>query len=97
MFWLNCELLVKPIVEIYDMNEMNCLPFLVMLIQEKLSVLDFVDGAGAIDPVEPPPLESTPFKLVEQVKDLKELAAKLRRVDEFAVRFDCSFYFVLVT
>lgn len=84
-------------VEIYDANKMSVLPFLAMLIQEKLSVLDFVDGAGTIDPIEPPPIESTPFKLVEQVKDLKELAAKLRKVDEFAVHFNYSFYFVLVT
>nr|GME08732.1 protein RRP6-like 2 [Ipomoea batatas] len=59
---------------------------------EKLSVLDFVDGAGTIDPIEPPPIESTPFKLVEQVKDLKELAAKLRKVDEFAVDLEHNQY-----
>lgn len=56
--------------------------------QEKLSVLDFVDRiAGNLDPTSPPPLECTPFKLVEEVKDLKELAAKLRGVNEFAVKF----------
>ncbi|KAF3950682.1 hypothetical protein CMV_023593 [Castanea mollissima] len=32
--------------------------------------------------------ESTPFKLVEEVKDLKELAAKLHGVNEFEVKFD---------
>lgn len=39
-------------------------------------------------PVKPPSIESTPFKLVEEVKDLKELAAKLRSVNEFAVKHD---------
>uniref|UniRef100_A0A2N9G4B7 Exosome-associated factor Rrp6 N-terminal domain-containing protein n=1 Tax=Fagus sylvatica TaxID=28930 RepID=A0A2N9G4B7_FAGSY len=53
---------------------------------EKLSVLDFVDkDIGNVDPVEPPSVESTPFKIVEEVKDLKELAAKLRGVNEFAI------------
>ena len=60
-------------------------------LQEKLSVLDFVDkDIGNVDPVEPPFVESTPFKIVEEVKDLKELAAKLRGVNEFAVKFDYS-------
>lgn len=54
--------------------------------QEKLSVLDFVDKDVAdMNPVKLPPIESTPFKLVEEVKYLKELAAKLRDVNEFAV------------
>ncbi|XP_021888753.1 protein RRP6-like 2 [Carica papaya] len=53
---------------------------------EKHSVLEFVDkDVGVIEPVLPPTMESTPFKLVEEVKDLKELAAKLRNVNEFAV------------
>jgi exosome complex exonuclease RRP6 len=48
--------------------------------------LDFVDkDIGNLDPIKPPSTESTPFKLVEEVKDLKELAAKLRGVNEFAV------------
>ncbi|KAK8620335.1 hypothetical protein V6N13_066814 [Hibiscus sabdariffa] len=52
---------------------------------EKLSVMDFVDKDVAdIEPIKPPSIEYTPFKLVEKVKDLKELAAKLRSVDEFA-------------
>ncbi|KDP39663.1 hypothetical protein JCGZ_02683 [Jatropha curcas] len=60
---------------------------------EKLSVLDFVDkSAGNNDPSLPPPTESTPFKLVEEVKDLKELAAKLRAVDEFAVDLEHNQY-----
>lgn len=62
-------------------------PFdLKMYIQEKLAVLDFVDGnVGEGEPMKPLPIEDTPFKLVEEVRDLKELAAKLRVVDEFAV------------
>ncbi|CAN1246114.1 Protein RRP6-like 2 [Linum grandiflorum] len=60
---------------------------------EKLSVLDFVDkDAGDIEPVVPPAVESTPFKLVEDVKDLKEMAAKLRAVNEFAVDLEHNQY-----
>lgn len=55
--------------------------------QEKFAPSDFVESAGIIEPVKPPPLEITPFKFVEEVKDLKQLAAKLRAVDEFAVDF----------
>lgn len=43
---------------------------------------------GDIEPVSPLPVECSSFKLVEEVKDLKELAAKLRGVNEFAVKFD---------
>lgn len=61
------------------------------LMKEKLSILDFIDnGIGDVEPVKPPEIEATPFKLVEEVKDLKELAAKLRGVNEFAVNFDCN-------
>ncbi|GLT54158.1 hypothetical protein SLA2020_273800 [Shorea laevis] len=60
---------------------------------EKLSVLDFVDkDIGTVDPIKPPLTESTPFKLVEEVKDLKELAAKLRGVNEFAVDLEHNQY-----
>ncbi|XP_021667853.2 protein RRP6-like 2 isoform X3 [Hevea brasiliensis] len=60
---------------------------------EKLSVLDFVDkSTGNLEPVSPLPLEHTPFKLVEEVKDLKELAAKLCGVDEFAVDLEHNQY-----
>ncbi|XP_061343308.1 protein RRP6-like 2 isoform X2 [Gastrolobium bilobum] len=54
---------------------------------EKLSVLDFVDKENIEDlvPVKPLSIECTPFKLVEEIKGLKELAAKLRSVNEFAV------------
>jgi hypothetical protein len=54
--------------------------------------LDFVDkDIGNVDPIKPPSLESTPFKFVEEVKDLKEMAAKLRGVNEFAVNFTTRF------
>ena len=54
--------------------------------QEKLSIVDFIDqNVGNDEPMKPPPIADTPFKFVEEVKDLKELAAKLRAVDEFAV------------
>lgn len=57
-----------------------------IIFQEKLSVLDFVDkDLENLVPVKPPPLECTPFKLVEDVKGLKELATKLYSVNEFAV------------
>ncbi|KEH25571.1 exosome complex exonuclease RRP6 [Medicago truncatula] len=60
---------------------------------EKLSVLDFVDkDPENIVPQKPPSLESTPFKLVEEVKDLKEMAAKLRSVNEFAVDLEHNQY-----
>ncbi|CAA7394758.1 unnamed protein product [Spirodela intermedia] len=60
---------------------------------EKLAVLDFVDGnVGESEPMKPPPIEDTPFKLVEEVKDLKELAAKLRVVNEFAVDLEHNQY-----
>lgn len=60
---------------------------------EKLSVLDFVDrNIGDLEPVKPPPIEASPFKFVEEVKDLKELAAKLRNVDEFAVDLEHNQY-----
>lgn len=60
---------------------------------EKLSVQDFVDKEpGDVVPQKPPSIESTPFKLVEEVKDLKELAAKLRSVNEFAVDLEHNQY-----
>ncbi|KAG4390933.1 hypothetical protein AAZX31_05G079100 [Glycine max] len=60
---------------------------------EKLSVLDFVDtNLEDVVPVKPPSIESTPFKLVQEVKDLKELVAKLRSVNEFAVDLEHNQY-----
>ncbi|KAH8491359.1 hypothetical protein H0E87_023489 [Populus deltoides] len=60
---------------------------------ERLSVLDFMDkSTGDVEPAPPLPIESTTFKLVEEVKDLKELAAKLRGVNEFAVDLEHNQY-----
>ncbi|KAK4483763.1 hypothetical protein RD792_010966 [Penstemon davidsonii] len=60
---------------------------------EKFSVLDFIDKSeSTTDPVKPPPIETTPFKFVEEVKDLKQLAVKLRGVDEFAVDLEHNQY-----
>ncbi|KAF5799366.1 putative polyribonucleotide nucleotidyltransferase [Helianthus annuus] len=53
---------------------------------EEYSVMDFIDKTVSdVEPVKPPPVETTPFKLVQDVKDLKELATKLRDTDEFSV------------
>ncbi|XP_041999201.1 protein RRP6-like 2 [Salvia splendens] len=60
---------------------------------EKLSALDFVDSSeSTVEPEKPLPLEVTPFKFVEEVKDLKQLAIKLRNVDEFAVDLEHNQY-----
>ena len=50
--------------------------------------MDFIDKTiSDVEPVRPPPVESSSFKHVQDVKSLKELAAKLRDADEFAVSF----------
>ncbi|XP_010440775.1 PREDICTED: protein RRP6-like 2 [Camelina sativa] len=60
---------------------------------EKLSVIDFVDkDVNEMEPVKPLSLEETPFKFVQDVKDLKELVAKLRSVEEFAVDLEHNQY-----
>ncbi|MED6135925.1 Protein RRP6-like 2, variant 2 [Stylosanthes scabra] len=60
---------------------------------EKYSYLEFVDkNIEDLVPMKPPALECTPFKLVEDVKGLKELAAKLRAADEFAVDLEHNQY-----
>ncbi|XP_011094140.1 protein RRP6-like 2 [Sesamum indicum] len=60
---------------------------------ENLSVIDFVDKPdSAVEPVKPLPIEVTPFKLVEDLKGLKQLAIKLRNVDEFAVDLEHNQY-----
>ncbi|XP_042484358.1 protein RRP6-like 2 [Macadamia integrifolia] len=60
---------------------------------EELSVCDFLArNTSDVEPVKPLPIESTLFKLVEEVRDLKELAAKLRNVDEFAVDLEHNHY-----
>lgn len=54
--------------------------------------MDFIDKTVSdVEPVKPPPVERTSFKLVQDVKDLKELAAKLRDASEFAVIFYIMF------
>lgn len=48
--------------------------------------MDFIDRTvGDAEPIKPLSLETTPFHLVEDVQELKALAAKLRGVNEFAV------------
>lgn len=48
--------------------------------------MDFVDkNVSTAEPVKPLPVDFTTYTLVESVDDLKELAAKLRCADEFAV------------
>ncbi|XP_057983111.1 protein RRP6-like 2 isoform X2 [Malania oleifera] len=60
---------------------------------EKISIFDFIDrNIKSIEPAKPPPIESTPFKLVEEIKDLKALAAKLGAVNEFAVDLEHNQY-----
>ncbi|XP_068650253.1 protein RRP6-like 2 [Aristolochia californica] len=60
---------------------------------ENISESDFVDrDTKGAEPVKPLPLESTPFKLVEEVKDLKELAIKLSGAKEFAVDLEHNQY-----
>lgn len=60
---------------------------------EKFSELDFIDRSiGNAEQTKPLPLESTPFSLVEGVKELKDLAAKLRDVNEFAVDLEHNQY-----
>ncbi|XP_071705512.1 protein RRP6-like 2 [Rutidosis leptorrhynchoides] len=60
---------------------------------EKLSVMDFIDKTVSdVEPVKPLPVESTSFNLVQDVKGLKDLAAKLRSADEFAVDLEHNQY-----
>ncbi|XP_071727871.1 protein RRP6-like 1 [Rutidosis leptorrhynchoides] len=60
---------------------------------EKYSVMDFVDKTVSnVEPVKPLPVESISFKLVQDVKGLKDLAAKLRDADEFAVDLEHNQY-----
>uniref|UniRef100_A0A165ZRD9 HRDC domain-containing protein n=1 Tax=Daucus carota subsp. sativus TaxID=79200 RepID=A0A165ZRD9_DAUCS len=60
---------------------------------EKYSASDFLDKKIIdIKPAKPLPVESSPYKLVEEVKDLKELAATLKGVNEFAVDLEHNQY-----
>ncbi|XP_019093567.1 PREDICTED: protein RRP6-like 1 [Camelina sativa] len=55
--------------------------------------MDFMDKNDIeMKPVKPLPLEETTFKIVEEVKDLKELAATLQSVEEFAVDLEHNQY-----
>ncbi|KAJ0627569.1 putative HRDC domain, 3'-5' exonuclease domain, HRDC-like superfamily, ribonuclease H superfamily [Helianthus annuus] len=52
---------------------------------ETFRVTEFIDKmVSDVEPMKPPPVEST-FKLVQDVKDLKELTVKLCDANEFAV------------
>ncbi|KAI9093649.1 hypothetical protein K1719_027098 [Acacia pycnantha] len=52
----------------------------------KLSASDFFrKDCRDIEPMKPPSMDCTPFKIVEELEDLKELASKLVAVQEFAV------------
>lgn len=71
----------------YRLWKLGVVAYINLLVQEKLSVLDFVDKIDEdFQPAYPPSLESTPFKFIEEVNDLKDLASKLRGVNEFAVQ-----------
>ncbi|XP_073143612.1 protein RRP6-like 2 [Henckelia pumila] len=60
---------------------------------EKLSVLDLIDTSDHnAEPVQPLPIENTPFKFVQEVMELKQLAMKLRNVEEFAVDLEHNQY-----
>ncbi|KAL8132205.1 hypothetical protein AgCh_007918 [Apium graveolens] len=60
---------------------------------EKFPPMDFVDkNVSTAEPVKPLPVDFTTYTLVESVDDLKELAAKLRCADEFAVDLEHNQY-----
>ncbi|KAL7596060.1 hypothetical protein Lser_V15G28584 [Lactuca serriola] len=60
---------------------------------EKHSVFDFVNKSMTnTEPLKPPPVETTPLKFVQDVKDLKELVAKLHDTNEFAVDLEHNQY-----
>ncbi|XP_047315348.1 protein RRP6-like 2 [Impatiens glandulifera] len=60
---------------------------------EAFSFEDFVDkDVEHLEPVKPLSLDDTPFKFVDNVNDLKLLAAKLRSVNEFAVDLEHNHY-----
>ncbi|KAH1030136.1 hypothetical protein J1N35_046051 [Gossypium stocksii] len=50
-----------------------------------LSIMDFIDkNMTNLEPIKPPSIEYTLFKLGEEIKDM-ELTAKLRNVDDFTI------------
>nr|XP_043612897.1 protein RRP6-like 1 [Erigeron canadensis] len=60
---------------------------------EKFSVFHFIDrNVSKLKPVKPPPVETMPFKFVQEEKDLRELVHKLRVVNEFAVDLEHNQY-----
>uniref|UniRef100_A0A251VPF2 Putative ribonuclease H-like domain-containing protein n=1 Tax=Helianthus annuus TaxID=4232 RepID=A0A251VPF2_HELAN len=59
---------------------------------ETFRVTEFIDKmVSDVEPMKPPPVEST-FKLVQDVKDLKELTVKLCDANEFAVDLEHNHY-----
>ncbi|KAI9093664.1 hypothetical protein K1719_027113 [Acacia pycnantha] len=63
------------------------------LVKRKLSASDFFHKeCRDIEPMKPPSIDCTPFKIVEELEDLKELASKLRDVQEFAVDLKHNHY-----
>ncbi|GLJ17682.1 hypothetical protein SUGI_0308520 [Cryptomeria japonica] len=62
-------------------------------LEVELNKLEFSDiQTEAPLPLKPYPLESTPFKLVEKVQDLKEMAIKLQAASEIAVDLEHNQY-----
>ncbi|KAF3326698.1 exosome component 10-like protein [Carex littledalei] len=60
---------------------------------EKAAAVDFVDRKGGIrEPMKPLSLGETPFKLVEELKDLREMCTKLKSATEFAVDLEHNQY-----
>lgn len=55
------------------------------------SPLDFVFVRPS-SPIKPPPIESTPFRFIENVADLGYLASKLHQANEFAVDLEHNSY-----
>ncbi|KAF5822779.1 putative ribonuclease H-like superfamily [Helianthus annuus] len=61
-------------------------------VRETFRVTEFIDKmVSDVEPMKPPPVEST-FKLVQDVKDLKELTVKLCDANEFAVDLEHNHY-----
>ncbi|MFS8026846.1 putative HRDC domain, 3'-5' exonuclease domain, Longin domain, HRDC-like superfamily [Helianthus anomalus] len=66
-------------------GSLKIIRFTYVFAEETFRVTEFIDKmVSDVEPMKPPPVEST-FKLVQDVKDLKELAVKLRDANEFAV------------
>ncbi|KAH9330724.1 hypothetical protein KI387_002832, partial [Taxus chinensis] len=59
-------------------------------LEAELNKLEFAGEAPA--PVEPNALESTPFKFIEKVQDLKEMVIKLQSASEIAVDLEHNQY-----